>query len=254
MVKCRADALLVRQGLCSDEDAARRLIMAGAVRVGADRAVSKPGELLPDTICLNVRPAQRYVSRAAAKLLPALRGFRPPLDGAVALDIGASTGGFTDLLLQSGAKRVYAVDVGYGLLHHRLRTDPRVVCLERLNARRLEAEHVPEAVDLLTVDVSFISVTRILPAAAAFLHPAAWAFILVKPQFEAPRRDVGTGGIVRGEEVRRTCVTRVCRFARARLGWTPIGLVTPSTRGRTGNQEYVAVFRAMGTAPESLDP
>ncbi|NOY80191.1 MAG: TlyA family RNA methyltransferase [Kiritimatiellaeota bacterium] len=243
MAKCRADTLLLRQGLCADRETALRLIMAGAVRVGTDKVIRKPGELLPDTVCLRVRPGHCYASRAAAKLLPALLSFRPSLEGVVALDIGASTGGFTDLLLRSGARRVYAVDVGYGLLHHRLRTDPRVVCLERLNARRLDAKHIPEAVDLLTVDVSFISVAKVLPAAAVFLRPGGWAFVLVKPQFEAPREDVGVGGIVRRDEVRRNCLTRVHRFVRACLGWEPVGLVTPATLGRTGNQEYVAVFR-----------
>jgi len=245
-MKHRADSLLVQRGLCADIQTARRLIMAGAVRIGPDRVVSKPAEAFPDSTVLRVHEARRYVSRAAHKLLPALRCFRPPLQDIVALDVGASTGGFTDLLLQSGARRVYAVDVGYGILHGKLRTDPRVICLERHNARHLPKTRIPDPIDLLAVDVSFISVTKVLPSADTFLRPDGWAFILVKPQFEAPRKDVGHGGIVQRPEVRRFCVTRVCRFAETALSWRLEGIVSPALRGQSGNQEYVAVFRGGG--------
>ena len=153
----RADIALVTRGLVADRDRARRLIMAGRVRRGADHVVKKPNEEIPDAAPLSVDERCPYVSRGAYKLLPALERWLPCVDGMTALDIGASTGGFTDLLLQRGARRVYAVDAGHGQLHYRLRQDPRVICLEKVNARRLDASHISEPVDLITADVSFIS-------------------------------------------------------------------------------------------------
>jgi len=240
----RVDVLLVERGLCESRSRAQRLILAGQVRNGPDHVVSKPGTELPVDAELQVVESCPYVSRGAYKLLPALDAHRPALDGAICLDIGASTGGFTDLMLQRGAARVYAVDVGYGQLHLRLRQDSRVVCLERTNARRLGADQIPEAADILTADLSFISVTKVLPACARFLKPDAWAFVLVKPQFEAGRREVGKGGVVRDEAVRKRCVKAVCMFAEHELGWRVVDVIPSPIRGPKGNQEYVAVFRA----------
>jgi len=239
----RADVLLVELGLCPSRSQAQRLIMAGQVRTGADAVVRKPGQLLPEDADIGVVKPCPYVSRGGLKLEAALSAFEPQLDGAAALDLGASTGGFTDALLQRGARRVYAVDVGYGQLHYRLRRHPGVVCLEKTNARDLSAELVPEPIDVLTADVSFISLRKVLPACTALLKPESWAFLLVKPQFEAGREEVGKGGVVRDEAVRRRCVREICEFALREFGWREMGVVPSPIRGPAGNQEYVAVLR-----------
>lgn len=241
-MKKRADLLLLDKGLCTSRTHARRLIMAGQVRVGADHVVRKAGEPLPEDAALHVVQPSPYVSRGAEKLLAAVQAFTPPLAGAVALDVGASTGGFTDVLIQHGASRVYAVDVGYGQLHRKLREDPRVVCLERVNARRLNRTLVPEPIDVLTADVSFISLRKILPACDPLLKPGAWALLLIKPQFEAGRADVCRGGVVRDAAVRTRCVNDICRFAEAELGWALLGTVPSPITGPKGNQEFMAAF------------
>ncbi len=243
MMKIRADQLLVELGLCESRTAAQRLIMAGEVRLGPDEVVRKPGQLLPDDAELQVTARRRYVSRGAFKLLAALDAFQPDLRGAVAMDLGASTGGFTEVLLERGAARVYAVDVGYGQLHDRLRRDGRVVSLERTNARDLTAELVPEKLDVLTGDVSFISLTKVLPPCIPLLRPGAWIFVLVKPQFEADRHEIGSGGVVRDEAVRQRCVAKITSFAADELGLSPQGTVPSPIKGPKGNQEYIAVFR-----------
>ena len=217
--------------------------MAGAVRSGPDQVVRKAGEMLPPDCELRIVSPSPFVSRGALKLAAAVDAHSPGLEGTVALDVGASTGGFTDLLLHRGAKRVYAVDVGYGQLHQRLRDDPRVVCLERTNARYLDDSIIPEPIDVLTIDVSFISVCKILPGCARLLKPDAWAFVLVKPQFEAGRREVGKGGVVRSQEIRERCVEDVCRFAEDALKWASVGVVPSPVKGPKGNQEYMLVFR-----------
>ena len=242
--KKRADVFLVEEGLCESREKARRLILAGQVRIGADHVIRKPSELVaPDAAAVHVVEPSRYVSRAAWKLLPAIEAFHPNLAGAAGLDIGASTGGFTDVMLQAGAARVYAVDVGYGQLHVRLRNDPRVVVIERFNARELGPETVPPPIDILTVDVSFISLRKVLPPAARLLRPGAWVFTLIKPQFEAGPRDVHRGGIVKDTAVRRRVVREILDFAENELGWRSLGLLVSPVRGRMGNQEYTAVFR-----------
>ena len=243
MTKIRADQLLVELGLCESRTVAQRLIMAGEVRLGPDELVRKPGQLLPDDTELLVTARQRYVSRGAFKLLAALDAFQPDLQGAVAMDLGASTGGFTEVLLEHGAVRVYAVDVGYGQLHDRLRHDARVVSLERTNARDLTAELIPEKLDVLTGDVSFISLTKVLPPCIPLLRPGAWIFVLVKPQFEAERHEIGSGGVVRDEAVRQRCVEKILRFAEEELGLLPQGVVPSPIKGPKGNQEFIAVFR-----------
>ena len=244
MSRQRADQLLVDRGQAGTRAEAQRLIMAGRVLLGADSPVRKPGQMLAVGTELQVTAGDDYASRGAYKLLAALDAFAPALADTVALDVGASAGGFTDLLLRRGAGRVYAVDVGYGQLHYRLRQDPRVVCLEKVNARELPAALIPEPIDVLTADVSFISLTKILPACKPFLRPGAWVFVLVKPQFEAERNEISRGGVVRAEAVRQRCVEKIVTFGVAELGWQRVGVVPSPITGPKGNQEYMVAFRA----------
>jgi 23S rRNA (cytidine1920-2'-O)/16S rRNA (cytidine1409-2'-O)-methyltransferase len=241
--KLRADVLLVELGLAESRNVAQRLIMAGEVRLGPDDLVRKPGQMLPEDAPVSVDDAERYVSRGAHKLLRGIEEFEPELAGAVALDIGASTGGFTDVLLRHGVAKVYAVDVGYGQLHLRLREDSRVVCLERTNARDLTAEVIAEPIDVLVGDVSFISLRKVLPPCAPFLRRGAWVLVLVKPQFEAGREEVGRGGVVRDPAVRQRCVNEIRDFGVKEFGWTPQGVVPSPIKGPKGNQEFILVFR-----------
>jgi 23S rRNA (cytidine1920-2'-O)/16S rRNA (cytidine1409-2'-O)-methyltransferase len=242
-MKKRADQLVVEQGLCESRTQAQRLIQAGQVRIGDDQVVNKPGALLPEETVLQVLEPCPYVSRGAYKLVNALDLFSPPLAGMVALDVGASTGGFTDLLLQRGVRQVFAIDVGYGQLHFKLREDPRVVNIERTNARHLSREQVPDPVDLLVSDVSFISLTKVLPACAPLIKPGGWVFVLVKPQFEAKREEIGKNGVVRDEVVQRRCVEEVAGFAEREFGWRRLGVVESPIKGPKGNQEYIVAFR-----------
>lgn len=249
----RADVLLVEQGVCDSRAQAQRLIMAGKVRLGPDRVVRKASETLADDSELSVDQPCPYVSRGAYKLIPALDRFLPTLPPeAVVLDVGASTGGFTDLLLQRGAARSYAVDVGHGQLHYRLRKDERVVVLEKVNARSLSQREIPETADILVADVSFISLRKILPACAPLLKPGGHAFTLVKPQFEAQRREVDRGGVVRDAAVRDRCVDEISRFAEHEIGWTCLGTEPSPISGPKGNRETIAVFqsgrRALGAS------
>lgn len=205
--------------------------------------VTKPGKRISVSAQVERRPRRpRYASRAGGKLEAALEGFRVDPNGCVCLDIGASTGGFTDCLLQHGAARVYAVDVGYGQLRWELRTDPRVVVRERQNARYLTADHVPEVCDLAVCDVSFISVTKVLPPVRALLRDQGTMIALVKPQFEAGPADVPRGGVVRDPEVHRRVLQEVVHFAQ-RTGWTASGLLPSPVRGTDGNQEFLLLLR-----------
>ncbi len=243
MNKVRADQLLVDLQLCESRSLAQRLIMAGEVRLGPDELVRKPGQMLPEDCNIFLDDEPRYVSRGAFKLLAALEKFQPDLAGGVALDLGTSTGGFTEVLLQYGLSRVYAVDVGYGQLHRKLRQDPRVILLERTNARDLTPALIPEPISVLTADVSFISLTKVLGPCAPLLQPEAWIFALVKPQFESERHEVGAGGVVRDDTVRQRCIEKVQRFALTELGWSLAGVVPSPIKGPKGNQEYIAAFR-----------
>lgn len=242
MKKKRADELLYEHGHCESIAEAALLILEGKVRSKPDSLVRKASEMFPADTVLLVDSGTGFVSRGALKLRQALEKHAPDLHGRAAVDIGASTGGFTDLMLQHGADKVYAVDVGRGLLHWKLRTDPRVVCLEGINARALPPELVPGGADLLSMDVSFISAAKILPAADRVLKNGALAFILVKPQFEAPRQDVPPGGVVTDPAVRQAALDKVCKAA-AELGWQLIEAADSPLRGPRGNLEYVAVFR-----------
>ena len=243
MKKIRVDDWLTAHGICSDREEALRMILEGRVRHNPDMPVRKASETVPFEAALLVDTEESFASRGAQKLRPALERLLPDLTGMVAVDIGASTGGFTDVMLRSGAERVYAVDVGKGLLHAKLRNDPRVVCLEGVNAHSLDRSVIPEEVDLAVMDVSFISATRILPAADVVMKRGAKAFILVKPQFEADRKDVPPGGVVTDPAVREACIEKVKRFAVERLGWTFLETTPSAIKGPKGNQEYITVFQ-----------
>lgn len=238
------------RGLAETREQASRLILAGAVRVDGARA-DKQAKLVGPDATIEVRGrAFPYVSRGGAKLEAALDAFGIDPAGLVAMDVGASTGGFTDCLLKRGARVVYAVDVGYGQLDWRLRQDPRVVVLERENIRYLPAEAVRDRIDLAVIDVSFISLTLVLPALLRFLTPQATVVALVKPQFEVGRGQVGRGGIVRHEGLRRAAAERVLTCA-AELGFTAVGTLDSPVPGQKGNREIlVGLRRSAGRADE----
>ena len=238
--RIRADQLLVARGLAPSREQARQAIEEGRVFSGS-RRIERPGVRLRADAPLQVRPGPSYVSRGGIKLQHALDRLSVPVAGAVAMDVGASTGGFTDCLLQRGARRVYAVDVGYGQLAWRLRTDPRVVVLERTNIRYLDPERIGEPLDLITVDVSFISVTKFLHRLPRFLKEGAWVVVLVKPQFEAGREQVGRGGVVRDDAVRARVLRSVIEAA-ASCGLGLRGLTASPVLGPSGNAEFFAAF------------
>jgi len=215
--------------------------MAGDVKVGT-RIASKPSELLGEETAISIKPMRKYVGRGALKLESALDYFKIDVRRKTALDIGASTGGFTDCLLQRGAGKVYAVDVGHGQLNWKLRNDPRVIVLEKINARSLSREHVPELVDLCVIDVSFISLTLILPKAFDLITPTGVILALIKPQFELQRSDVGRGGIVRDEELHRKAQDKILAFV-TDSGRVVTGLVPAAIKGVDGNQEFFACIR-----------
>jgi 23S rRNA (cytidine1920-2'-O)/16S rRNA (cytidine1409-2'-O)-methyltransferase len=238
--KTRVDLLLVERGLAESRAKAQALVMAGAVVAGEAR-VDKPGQLVAEDAPLRVKAGaapQRYVSRGALKLERALDVFPVDPRGKVCADLGASTGGFTDLLLQRGAARVYAVDVGYGQLHPKLRQDPRVVVRERENARLLDERSLGERVELVTGDLSFISLRLVLPAVRAILAPGGAALLLVKPQFEVGKGEVGKGGVVRDDAKRRAALEAVKEAARA-LGFEPLGEAESPIEGPAGNREWL---------------
>jgi 23S rRNA (cytidine1920-2'-O)/16S rRNA (cytidine1409-2'-O)-methyltransferase len=232
----RLDQVLVERGLAESRAKARALILAGQVFVEGERAL-KPGQMIAVDAGVSVAAPPPYVSRSGKKLEAALDAFGIAVRDRVCLDVGASTGGFTDCLLQRGARRVYAVDVGRGQLDWRLRRDPRVVVREGINARYLRFEDIGEYVDLAVCDVSFISVTLILPAVSALLQPAGEMVILVKPQFEVGRGQVGKGGIVRDPELHRWACERVEGAVRA-LGFT-VALIESPIPGAEGNKEFL---------------
>jgi len=239
--KLRLDQLLVGKGLCASREQARRAIMAGDVMIGT-RVVAKPSELLDEHAVITVKPTRKYVGRGALKLEPALDHFNIDAYGKTALDIGASTGGFTDCLLQRGAEKVYAVDVGHGQLDWKLRNDPRVIVLEKVNARFLSCEHVPELVDLCVIDVSFISLTLVLPNAFDLITRSGVILALIKPQFELQRSDVGKGGIVRDPDLHRKAQDKIVALV-TQLGHVVTGIVPSTIKGADGNQEFFACMR-----------
>ncbi len=245
-MKSRADEMLLARGLAPDLAEARALIMSGVVFSGETR-VEKPGRPLDRAAPLAVRNPSPYASRAGLKLAAALDRFGIDPAGLVALDVGSSTGGFTDCLLRRGARRVHAVDVDIRQLDSRLRADPRVATLQK-NARGLEPGDFPEAPGLAVMDVSFISVLKILPALRRIMARGT-LLVLIKPQFEAPRDRVGRGGVVRDAAVHADVLEGVIAGARA-IGFEPAGIMRPPTRGRRGNREFFVRLAPAG--PQSL--
>ena len=245
--KTRLDVLLTERGLCESRQKAQATIMAGLVFVDGQRS-DKPGTPVAEDASVEVRGhALRYVSRGGLKLEKAMQTFPITLEGKVCADIGASTGGFTDCMLQNGAAKVYAVDVGYGQLDWKLRNDPRVVVMERTNARNMEPDWFIEAPDFASMDVSFISVKLILPGIYKSLREGAQAVILVKPQFEAGRGRVGKNGVVRDKDTHRQVVEDTARFA-LDTGFSIRQIDYSPITGPKGNIEFLLLLKKSGTA------
>jgi 23S rRNA (cytidine1920-2'-O)/16S rRNA (cytidine1409-2'-O)-methyltransferase len=241
MAKERLDVLLVQRGLCPSREKAQRLIMAGGIFSGGTR-MDKASQTLPDDTPLEVRAAERYVGRGGLKLEGALAHFGLDPAGLTCLDVGASTGGFTDCLLQHGAAKVYALDVGHGQLDWKIRSDPRVVVMEHCNARHLQPSDLPEKVQFAVADVSFISLTLVLPPMAGLLTDGGMIVALIKPQFELSRAEVGRGGVVRDDGARQRAVDKIRDFA-IRLGWSWGGVVDSPVAGADGNRELLVLLK-----------
>jgi 23S rRNA (cytidine1920-2'-O)/16S rRNA (cytidine1409-2'-O)-methyltransferase len=233
--KERIDLLLVERGLAESRSQAQRLVMAGQVRAAGER-VHKPSRRVDRDSTITVEERPRFVSRGGEKLLAALKQFPVNVEGRICADVGASTGGFTDCLLQHGAARVYAIDVGHGVLHYRLREHPRLVLMERTNARKLES--LPEPIQLATIDASFISLGLLLSAVKRWLEPAGDVIALVKPQFEAGRKNVGKGGVVRDPAIHQQVLEKVMGIA-VEHDLAPLGLMRSPLKGPKGNIEFL---------------
>jgi 23S rRNA (cytidine1920-2'-O)/16S rRNA (cytidine1409-2'-O)-methyltransferase len=239
MAKMRADQLLLERGLAESRTKAQALIIAGSVFTGEQR-LDKPGTMVAEDTALEVRAAAvPYVSRGGLKLAHGLDHFGLDPKGMTAIDVGASTGGFTDVLLQRGAVRVHAVDVGHGQLDWRLRNDDRVAVLEKTNARHLEGEQIGEQVDLVVCDASFISLRLVLPASLALVKPGGWLIALVKPQFEVGKGEVGKGGVVRDESLHRRCCDEIALWLERDQGWSIQGITPSPITGPKGNREFL---------------
>jgi 23S rRNA (cytidine1920-2'-O)/16S rRNA (cytidine1409-2'-O)-methyltransferase len=241
--KFRLDQLLVTRGLTESREKAQRAIMAGEVSV-EERVIDKPGTRVPADATITLRERERYVSRGGVKLEAALRAFAAPVPGAVCVDIGASTGGFTDCLLQHGAARVYAIDVGHSQIAWKIRGDPRVIVREKINARYLARGDFPEPIDLGVIDVSFISLTLILRPAFELLRCGGMLIALIKPQFELSRGSVGKGGIVRDPVLHADAVAKIRTFVEETLRQTWSGCIESPILGAEGNKEFLACLRA----------
>ena len=251
MVKNRLDAWLVQRGMVESRALAQRLVMAGKVRVDG-QVVLKPSALIAEDAKLLVDHGPAFVSRGGEKLQAAIEAFSIDASGLVCADVGASTGGFTDCLLQHGARRVYAIDVGYGQLHWKLRQDPRVVVMERTNARYVEK--LPEPLSLVTVDASFISLKVLLPVILAWFPPGNGEVVaLIKPQFEAGREQAARGeGVIRDPAVHRAVLMDVLTFAEGK-GWAVHGVICSPIIGPKGNHEFLAYLKERpGVAPGRL--
>ena len=242
--KERIDKLLVQKGLAPTREKAQALIMAGQVFVDG-RRVEKAGEKVSPDARIEVKGGMKYVSRGGYKLEKALKTFGIRPEGWVCLDVGASTGGFTDCLLQYGAKKVYAVDVGTGQLDQKLRQDPRVVSYEKTDARKLTEEHIPEKVDLITVDVSFIPLEKVLPSVIPFLKEDGLIIALVKPQFELSPKDVKKG-VVKDPSKRREAIEKVAHFAAKNLNLSLLGVTKSAPKGPKGNEEFLLLLKKDG--------
>lgn len=239
MATQRVDALLVSRGLCESREQAKRLIMAGEVMTGTER-VAKPSQKLAPDADLSVKEKPRYVGRGGFKIEGALKEFGIDPTGWVCADLGASTGGFTDCLLQHGARKVHAIDVGTNQLVWKLRSDERVVSKERFNARNLTPDDIGERVMLVVMDLSFISLTKVLPAAFSILEEGGSVISLIKPQFELSREEVGKGGIVREAGLHQKAVDKIRTFITEELGREWVGIMTSPITGTDGNIEFLA--------------
>ncbi len=242
MAKQRLDVLVTTLGLCESREQAQRLILAGEVSVKG-QVISKPGTKVDESLPITVRNKPRYVSRGGLKLEGALKAFPVPAEGKVCLDIGSSTGGFTDCLLQHGALRVHAVDVGTNQLVWKLRNDPRVIVKEQFNARYMTPEDLGEKVQLIVSDVSFISLTKILPAAYACLQEGGDMLVLIKPQFELQPEDIGPGGIVRNPALHERAIEKIRQFVQNELQREWCGVADSPITGMEGNKEFLAWLR-----------
>jgi 23S rRNA (cytidine1920-2'-O)/16S rRNA (cytidine1409-2'-O)-methyltransferase len=241
-VKKRIDVLLVERGLVQSRERAQALILAGKVLV-ADTPCTKAGSTFPEEVEIRLRePDHPYVSRGALKLKAALAAFSIEVKGKLAADIGASTGGFTQILLEAGAAKVIAIDVGFNQMDWKIRKDPRVECIEKVNARNLTEEIIRQKLDVAVIDVSFISLDKIFPSLFPFLIPEGDVVSLIKPQFEVGRDEVGKGGVVTSENARKKSVERITEVAKG-LGWERVGLVDSPITGTDGNIEYLAHWR-----------
>jgi 23S rRNA (cytidine1920-2'-O)/16S rRNA (cytidine1409-2'-O)-methyltransferase len=241
-LKKRLDQLLVERGLAESRAKAQAAIMAGLV-FSNEKRLDKPGTPVAEDVALEVRGQPHpWVSRGGLKLAHAIEAFGIDVAGKVAIDVGASTGGFTDVLLTKGAAKVYAVDVGHGQLAWKLRNDPRVIVLEKTNARHLTAEVIPEAPDMVVCDASFIGLETVLPAALALAKPGAVVVALIKPQFEVGKDRVGKGGVVREPELHAEVRARIAQWL-PRIGWTVLGEDESPIQGPEGNREFLIAAR-----------
>lgn len=245
--KERIDNLMLQMGLVESREKSKRLIMAGQVfyNLGGDswQRVFKPGQMFNRDVSIRIKEKERFVSRGGDKLLTALEYFSLDVQGLIVLDIGASTGGFTDCLLQMGALRVYALDVGYGQLHWKLRNDLRIINLERINIRHAGSSLLPELVDLITIDCSFISLNKVLTPCIQFLKKKGRIIALVKPQFELEKGQTNQG-VVKSEELQQKAVHKVIWFAENNLGLNNLGFVPSKIKGPKGNQEYLLLLQS----------
>jgi len=236
--KIRLDRLLVERGLVESRERAQAVILAGQVIVN-DQKQAKAGALVPEAAEIRLIGEQiPYVSRGGLKLAAAIKDFKVSVEGRIAIDVGASTGGFTDCLLQNGVKKVYAVDVGYGQLAWKLRQDSRVVVIERVNIRHMDPSLIPEPVDIAVIDVSFISLGKVIPSVVSFLQPHAEIIALIKPQFEVGREHIGKGGIVRDDAARTAAVATVKEVFRE-AGFDVKGVIPSPITGQDGNVEFL---------------
>ncbi len=243
MPKKRVDQILVERGLVESRSRAQALVMAGLV-FSKETRIDKPGTALAEDAALELRGQDHpWVSRGGLKLAGGLDAFGLDPSGRIAIDVGASTGGFTDVLLTRGAAKVYAVDVGHGQLAWKLRTDPRVVVLERLNARTLTTEHIPEPAGVVVCDASFIGLRTVLPAALALAAPGAFLVALIKPQFEVGKARVGKGGVVRDPALHEEVCAMIRDWLGALPGWTVLGITESPIQGPEGNKEFLIAAR-----------
>ncbi len=249
--KDRLDRLLVAQGLVASREIAARTVLAGGVFVNGS-VVDKPAKLVDCDARIEIEKPAPYVSRSGEKLAAALDRFLVDPADAICLDVGCSTGGFTDCLLQRKARRIYAIDVGYGQIDWKLRQDPRVVLMERTNIRYVDRTMIADEIDLAVVDVSFISLLLVLPSVAGLIRDGATAVLLVKPQFEVGKGEVGKGGVVRDEDQRQGVTSRIVDAA-SRLGFVAKGIMDSPVKGRKGNREVLVVleYRSKISAAQS---